>query len=49
MRGNRDRWIYSLILGLGVMLTAYPLPRAIGIEPDCPECTFWNGSWCQSL
>jgi len=47
MRGNRDRWIYSLILGLGVLLIGYPLRQAIGIVPDCPECTFWNGYYCQ--
>ena len=46
MRGNRDRWIYRLVLSLGVLLTADPLRQAIGIEPDCPECTFWNGYDC---
>jgi len=44
MRGNRDRWIYRLILSLGVMLIGYPLPRAIGIEPDCPECMVYDPS-----
>ena len=44
MRGNRGRWIYRLVLGLGVMLTGYPLPQAIGIVPDCPKCMVYDPS-----